>query len=270
MAPDLAHGSWRDEHLLAAVDLVKRLHDVLALTALAGGEETVCHNDLGPCNTVHVDAIPHAFIDWDGRRPGLASSTSGTPCGGGPSSPTRTSFRSRNRCGACGLMLDAYGGVDGGALLDAIAANQDRVVYAADARGDSASGAWHCGERAWFAAHRDIFGRGVRPRRPRSGKATRLTARPLGIGQHAEWLATPLQSLPMSRNPETHLDHGNVIDGGRPVIYYSALAYRLAGATGLVVVCALLAYGIVQGQPVNIAAGFAVLVVVDRQPRQRP
>jgi hypothetical protein len=67
----------------------------------------------------------------------------------------------------------------------------------------------------------------------------------------------------VSRNPETNLDHGgNLLDGGPPVIYYSALAYRLAGATGLVVACALLAYGIVQGQALNVAAGLAVVVVV--------
>jgi hypothetical protein len=67
----------------------------------------------------------------------------------------------------------------------------------------------------------------------------------------------------VSRNPETDLDHGgNLLDGGPPVIYYSALAYRVAGATGLVVACALLAYGIVQAQALNVAAGLAVVVVV--------
>lgn len=67
----------------------------------------------------------------------------------------------------------------------------------------------------------------------------------------------------MSRNPETDLDHGDdLLNGEPPVIYYSALAHRLAGATGVVVACALLAYGIVQGQALNVAAGLAVLVVV--------
>jgi hypothetical protein len=67
----------------------------------------------------------------------------------------------------------------------------------------------------------------------------------------------------VSRNPKPALDRrDNLPDGGPPVIYYSAVAYRVAGATGLVVVCALLAYGIVKGQPLNIAAGVAVLLVV--------
>lgn len=66
----------------------------------------------------------------------------------------------------------------------------------------------------------------------------------------------------MSHDPETDLVHGNLPHSARPVIYYSALAYRFAGAAGLVVVCALLAYGLVDRQPLQVAAGLALLVVV--------
>src|SRR4051794_25944981 len=55
VAPDLAHGEWTDGQLVAVAELTRRIHDALAGSALAGDEETVCHNDLGPCNTVHVD-----------------------------------------------------------------------------------------------------------------------------------------------------------------------------------------------------------------------
>ena len=32
--------------------------------------EVICHNDCGPWNTVFVDGLPRAFIDWDGAAPG--------------------------------------------------------------------------------------------------------------------------------------------------------------------------------------------------------
>jgi hypothetical protein len=32
--------------------------------------EVICHNDLGPYNTVFVDGRARAFIDWDGAAPG--------------------------------------------------------------------------------------------------------------------------------------------------------------------------------------------------------
>ena len=47
--PDLA--TWSDEQLVRAAELIRRFHDATAGSALAGGEEVVCHNDLSPCNT---------------------------------------------------------------------------------------------------------------------------------------------------------------------------------------------------------------------------
>ena len=54
-----------DEQLSAAADLVRRFHDAAAGTPLCGGEETVCHGDLGPHNTVFRDHRPISIIDWD-------------------------------------------------------------------------------------------------------------------------------------------------------------------------------------------------------------
>lgn len=42
----------------------------MAGSPLAAGEETVCHDDLGPCNTVHVDGLPAAYVDWDSAAAG--------------------------------------------------------------------------------------------------------------------------------------------------------------------------------------------------------
>lgn len=49
-------------------------HDLTAGSALAAGEEVVCHNDLAPKNTVYRDTgeglRPASFIDWDLAAPG--------------------------------------------------------------------------------------------------------------------------------------------------------------------------------------------------------
>ncbi len=60
------------------------------------------------------------------------------------------------------LMRDAYGAVGGRELLDAVVANQHRVIAAAELGGDRASSVWHRGERDWFAANRDAFAAGLR------------------------------------------------------------------------------------------------------------
>src|SRR4051812_42277723 len=162
VAPDLAHGDWRDEQLAAAAELIRRFHDVLAGSEPAAGAETVCHNDLGPCNAVHTDGLPTAFIDWDRASPGPRALDLGHAVWRWAIVSDTDELPLEEQVRRARLMLDAYGGVDGRALLDAVAASQDRVIEAAEHRGDSASSTWHRGERAWFAANRDAFADGLR------------------------------------------------------------------------------------------------------------
>lgn len=162
VAPDLAHEDWTDEQLVAAAELTRRLHDTLADLPLAAGQETVCHNDLGPCNTVHLDGVPVAFIDWDGAAPGprvldLAHAIWRWAVISDTEALSLDEQVRRTR-----LMCDAYGSaVDRSAVTDAIAANQGRVVATAHRRGDRDSVEWHRSERAWFAAHRGAFERAL-------------------------------------------------------------------------------------------------------------
>src|SRR5919202_4844579 len=69
--PDLA--TWSEGQLVRAAALIRWFHDATAGTALAGDEEVVCHNDLSPCNTVFVEGMPSAFIDFDEAAPGPRS-----------------------------------------------------------------------------------------------------------------------------------------------------------------------------------------------------
>jgi aminoglycoside phosphotransferase len=63
-----------DVALTELTRMVRRLHDLTAGTALAGGQEVVCHHDLDPRNTIYRDddgrLRPVALIDWDIAGPG--------------------------------------------------------------------------------------------------------------------------------------------------------------------------------------------------------
>lgn len=62
------------ERLVELARLIREFHDLTAGTALAGGGEVVCHNDLAPKNTVYWSIggtmRPVAFLDWDLAAPG--------------------------------------------------------------------------------------------------------------------------------------------------------------------------------------------------------
>jgi len=162
VAPDLAHSQWSDEQCVAAAELTRRQHDALAGSPLAAGQETVCHNDLGPCNAVQVDGLPVAFIDWDTAAPGarvedlshavlrwaVISDTDELPL-------AEQLRRAR-------LICDAYGCSDRATVVCAALANLDRISAQSSRGGDRGSAAWHRGERAWLAANRDAFARALR------------------------------------------------------------------------------------------------------------
>jgi len=67
-------GLTEEASLVRVAELVREFHDLTAGTSLAGDQEVVCHNDLGPFNTVYIrgDTGLHAvaFIDWDLAAPG--------------------------------------------------------------------------------------------------------------------------------------------------------------------------------------------------------
>lgn len=66
--PDL--GEWTDEQLIAAARLIRAFHDATLNFEGKGGADVACHGDLSPCNTVFVDGVPSAFIDFDAAKPG--------------------------------------------------------------------------------------------------------------------------------------------------------------------------------------------------------
>jgi len=69
-----------DQALAAAGRLIREYHRAVAsftpspdaVWRVPGTGPIVCHNDLGPVNTVYVNDAPVAFIDWDFAAPGDA------------------------------------------------------------------------------------------------------------------------------------------------------------------------------------------------------
>lgn len=61
---------WSPAQITAAAQLLRRLHDATAGTPLAGGEETVCHNDFSPLNVAFVAGLPASAFDFDQAAPG--------------------------------------------------------------------------------------------------------------------------------------------------------------------------------------------------------
>jgi hypothetical protein len=61
---------WAPAQISAAARLLRRLHDASAGAAIAGGQETVCHNDFSPLNVTFVDGLPASAFDFDQAAPG--------------------------------------------------------------------------------------------------------------------------------------------------------------------------------------------------------
>src|SRR5213078_4997821 len=64
--PDDIRPDYPEETLREAALLIRAYHDATAGFAA----EVVCHNDLGPPNTVFRDGSPVALIDFDAAAPG--------------------------------------------------------------------------------------------------------------------------------------------------------------------------------------------------------
>jgi hypothetical protein len=165
-----------DDRTLAAVGrLIKRYHAAVAdfvppsdAQWRNGGDSPagsiVCHNDLGPVNTVYADGRPRAFIDWDFAAPGLPvwdlayAAWSFVPLfdnefclrAGYPSAPRGPRLR---------ILCDAYGLHDRDGFVDVVRSRQqtqyDMVRNAASAGDPQYERIWrdNAGQR-WLDAMR--------------------------------------------------------------------------------------------------------------------
>jgi len=57
-------GNTSIEQLCAFMKIVREFHDKSTIF-LNSTDKVLCHNDLSPCNTVFINGMPIAIIDWD-------------------------------------------------------------------------------------------------------------------------------------------------------------------------------------------------------------
>ncbi|GAA2426596.1 phosphotransferase [Streptomyces macrosporus] len=144
LTPEERRAARTDAALVRVAELVREFHDLSAGSALAGGMEVVCHNDLSPRNTVHAvgepDRRPVAFVDWDIAAPGERVHDVAHVCWQyldlGPTVTDVPEAARRIR-----LIRDAYGAVDSGRLVNTILWWQDRCwrgIEAGALRGEPA------------------------------------------------------------------------------------------------------------------------------------
>jgi Ser/Thr protein kinase RdoA (MazF antagonist) len=145
---------WSDEQLAASARLLRRYHDAVAGSPLAGGQDVVVHGDYGPWNLIWRDSLPFCVIDFDNARPGVRAEDIGYALwkhlnlGLVPIAAPEQRRRADVFVAAYGLPLDVASAIE---LAHAQA--HDRFT----AHGWQATIAELDRERSWLAAHREAF-----------------------------------------------------------------------------------------------------------------
>lgn len=63
-------GHFTDAQPESVAQLLGQLHDATLDCPLTNGKEVICYGDMSLCNSIFVDGVPRAFIDFDTAPPG--------------------------------------------------------------------------------------------------------------------------------------------------------------------------------------------------------
>ncbi len=153
---DLNYGRWTDAQLTGAAVLIRRFHDATAGTSLAGSDEVVCHNDLGPCNTVFVADEPRSLIDFDAAAPGSRVRDIAYACwlwlNLGPDGPHPREQARRLR-----LICASYGLDDLPELIGQLKARQKEETEKYRIAGNFSAADWVNGSLEWLGANERLL-----------------------------------------------------------------------------------------------------------------
>jgi hypothetical protein len=128
--PPLPHVIWAERSLVAAATLLRRYHDALEDFVPPGGAmwrmpsdeaETICHNDVGPPNTVFRNGEVVAMIDFDQAGPGRRVWDVAVGAWRWVPISSRPEQQPRERARRLRIFCDAYGlGEERRTVLDAL------------------------------------------------------------------------------------------------------------------------------------------------------
>lgn len=144
-------GSFSEVQLAAAARLLCSLHDAAADCDLKGDHETICHGDPGPCNSVFVNGLPVAMIDFDAMRPGSRREDVGYAAWLWLSIGDER-FAPELQAARLLTFAHAYGAIDPADVVPAILAVQDEFSARLDVPAHVREWAKVC--RAWLVLHR--------------------------------------------------------------------------------------------------------------------
>ncbi|HEX8347802.1 MAG TPA: phosphotransferase [Actinoplanes sp.] len=125
--PGAAPYGLSDARIRSATALIRAFHDAAATSGLCAGQETVCHGDLGPHNTVFRGEQAVALIDFDadvgpGRR--VDDVAHAVWCF---ADLTERDVAVTEQARRAKLMCDTYGGVTVAMVVEALVARFDRA-----------------------------------------------------------------------------------------------------------------------------------------------
>ena len=142
-----------DQTLGQAARLIRRFHDLGAeLVAGDSGAETICHNDLSPCNFVFRAGAAVAILDFDAAAPGSRAHDLGYAAWLwlDMGSPEISAAEQRGRLAR---FLSAYGASDIAPILAAMLDRQSALSAEADRAGRKAMADWAADCLAWTERH---------------------------------------------------------------------------------------------------------------------
>jgi aminoglycoside phosphotransferase (APT) family kinase protein len=144
-------GLFDDPVLRAGAVLIRRFHD-LAAELVVGTAETVCHNDLSPCNFVFRDGSPVALIDFDATSPGSRAHDLGYAAwlwlNFGISELPPSEQRRR-----LWLFTDAYGGMDNHVVIHSMMQRQKALAEEGRRQGNRPMASWAAACLKWTRCH---------------------------------------------------------------------------------------------------------------------
>lgn len=148
---------YEDSILRIAALLIRSFHDASAgfVTSHAGAD-TVCHNDLSPCNFVFRGGAPIAIIDFDAAAPGTRVDDLGYAAwlwldlGSGK-------FSARDQHRRLMVFIETYGEQAVGPVVDAILRRQVRLQHEARTSGGSSMAEWAARCNEWTRDNRQVL-----------------------------------------------------------------------------------------------------------------